>query len=489
MAIENLHIGQGIGGAQVFGHNPAIQQYGKMLADRKAKEDNEIKSLSDQLAKGYDPTGLRNDADKREYMKQYANIEQAATDAHYEKDATKKAMSLAKVRKQLADLGSFSEGSKQTGIFEKQLAMSHLKDRYLLDDDSAKQLKDQMNMVWNDPNVRHDPGQFERGVDPQKMDEEYNKANSQLSKHHTATYDSGTIIEGPSFHGDKTATLNKQRVIPFNDVLEYHMHRAEANPDYKKYLHDQYKNIIDPNEKKQLAMRVSQDIQDHGHGQGLIENKEENLVHHPNYGIINYNYRLEHPASGVPPGAYTPVQQLITDMQKGVPGSGEKLIGQTSKGQYGDKQASIGIDPNTGHHVFTFPPQIDIKNKAHNDELRKQWKEKNPGEPYDPTVKGYALKPEIKKPAERYDIDPNTPDYPIRVSQMSASQNINLSNINKTESLKGGRGQIKEAKLPGETTPQSYTIKGKKYHSDYIKKQAAASGMSVEDYIKEVSKR
>ena len=62
--VGQLDIGIGQGAAQVFNPNPAIQQYAQNLAENKAKHEAEVKQLGDELAKGYDPAGLRNDVDK-----------------------------------------------------------------------------------------------------------------------------------------------------------------------------------------------------------------------------------------------------------------------------------------------------------------------------------------------------------------------------------------------------------------------------------------
>lgn len=154
--VGHLDIGEGIGGAQVFNPNPAIQTYAGILQQRQAKQAADNKALGDELAKGYDPTGLRNDADKQAYLKQYNDIKQSAIDAENEKDNTKKAIALSSVRQQLNDLGAYAEGSKKQGVFERQMAMQAFQNPHLLTDNSAAQLKSQMQATWNDPSTIRD---------------------------------------------------------------------------------------------------------------------------------------------------------------------------------------------------------------------------------------------------------------------------------------------------------------------------------------------
>src|SRR6185503_6229176 len=127
MGVGHLDIGIGQGGAQVFGQNPLIQQFGDMLAQRKARQDKDNQFLNEQLAQNYDPNSLRNDADKQSYLKQYQDIKNQAINAENEKDEKKRALAIAEVRQQLGNLGAYAEGSKKQGALEKQLAMEFMK--------------------------------------------------------------------------------------------------------------------------------------------------------------------------------------------------------------------------------------------------------------------------------------------------------------------------------------------------------------------------
>ena len=108
----HLDIGENIGDAKSYDPMPIVQQYAQNLAQNKAKHEAEVKQLGDELAKGYDPNGLRNDADKAAYLKQYGGIRDAAIEAENEKDPTKKALALSGVRQKLNGLSAWAEGSK-----------------------------------------------------------------------------------------------------------------------------------------------------------------------------------------------------------------------------------------------------------------------------------------------------------------------------------------------------------------------------------------
>src|SRR3982751_6663533 len=126
MGVGHLDIGESIGDAKVFNPNPAIQMYGQILAQRRVKQDADNKYLGDILAKGYDPSTLRNDADRASYIKKYGDIKQAAINIADEKDLVKKALGLAQVRQQLGDLGTYAENSKKQGLQEHAFSQAYL---------------------------------------------------------------------------------------------------------------------------------------------------------------------------------------------------------------------------------------------------------------------------------------------------------------------------------------------------------------------------
>jgi len=304
MGVGHLDIGEGIGAAQVFNPSPAIQQYGQILAQQKAKHDAEVKQLGTELAQGYDPSGLRNDADRSAYIKQYNDIKQSAIDAENEKDNTKKALALAQVRQSLSDLGSFAEGSKKQGIFERQLAMEHLKNPYLYDDDTAQKILGGKDKVWNDPNIVKDASQVVRGVDPAKVDAEYLKHKGEIQKASPVTFDNGTLSNSQNLLGKKTATLTQRRIIPLdgdNGAFESTLHWATAYPDVQKSLQDRYPQIQGNDKQSTLALRVRKYMMDQGDGSGFVETKSKDVEgYEPDKFYAHRQYEIDHPLPAKP---------------------------------------------------------------------------------------------------------------------------------------------------------------------------------------------
>lgn len=460
MGVGNLAIGAGIGDASVFNPNPAIQQYGQIVAQRQAKHQAEVKQLGDELAKGYDPSGLRNDADRSSYIKQYNDVKDFAIDAENEKDSTKKALKLAQVRQKLNDLGAFSEGSKKYAQLEQGIAKEHALNQWAVDDNTAKRLLAQRDKPWNDPNNIQGWGDVVRGVDPNKMETEYQKINDGLIKHHPATYGTETITNGQDVFGHKTATGVSNRVIPYQDALEMHLHAATANLDYQKYLNDKYQQLQDPDPQKQLALRVAQDMADHGDSQGIYDKPKvqnykqgETPAEKMAYHVATRTYDINHPMPNTLIGNQpTPAQTLAINMQKGVPGSGDKFASLTPTGQYGTNKPIIDVDAKTGVQKIHFPDQIDEKAIQQNKEMLAEWKKSNGDAPYEAGNGWKPLKQEVKKPSKTYELDPNSSDYISQWSQMAKEQNVNLAQLNQIEGVKGGHGQVDAASYSNVTS-------------------------------------
>jgi len=370
--VGRLDIGIGEGAAQVFDPHPAIQQYGQILAQRQAKHDQEVKMLGDELAKGYDPTVLRNDADRQQYLKKYGDIKTSAIQAENEKDPTKKALALAQVRQQLTDLGAWAEGSKKQGVFERQVAMEHFKNPYMLDDNSAQQLKSQMQKPWDDPGTIKDVTGFERGVDPAKIDAEYQKHKDMILKGSSVTYDNGVLSPVQNILGKKMATLTQNRIVPFQDAYEHTLNYATADANYQKYLHDKYPQIVTDDPKTTLALRVRQDMIARGDDKGFYDKPKTREVEgykpqdpvRPSFDDIQYynKYGTWPVKNDVAGQSNTPTyrQKLVGDILDGVLESGEQLQAKIAADP--SYAGNLKIEKGTGRNVagqiaFTIPPK------------------------------------------------------------------------------------------------------------------------------------
>lgn len=368
--VGHLDIGIGQGDAQVFNPHPAIQQYADILAQKKAKHEAEVKMLGDELAKGYDPSILRNDADRQSYLKQYGDIKNQAIEAENEKDTNKKALALSGVRQQLANLGSFAEGSKKQGALERQLAIAHLQNRFLLDDTSAQRLKDGMSKVWNDDSVVKDPSQLERGVDPAKIDAEYEKHKNTILKGSNATYDNGTLSPVQNILGKKTATLTQNRIVPYQEAYEHTLNYATSDNDYQKYLHDKYPDVKSDNQKAELALRVKADMEARGDDRGFYDKPKVKEVEgykppEPDKFYEHYNYELAHPkpSTVAQQQSNTPIyrQKWVSDILSGDETSRKEVAAKIAVDPSYDGKLGTGVGntPKTqGQIVFDVPAKI-----------------------------------------------------------------------------------------------------------------------------------
>lgn len=91
------------------------------------------------------------------------------------------------------------------------------------------------------------------------------------------------------------------------------------------------------------------------------------------------------------------------------------------------------------------------------------------------------------KDAYQVTLDPSQPEqfkttFGLLFDQATGEKTGQASKIN----TPGGKGHVGGGQAPAQHTPQ-YTIKGKGYSSDAVSKAAAASGMSVDEYVKAVN--
>lgn len=496
MGVGHLDIGTGIGGAQVFNPLPAVQMYGQVLAQRKAKQDADNKYLADTLAKGYDPSGLRNDADRQAYVKQYSDIKQQAIDSENEKDPMKKALALAQVRQQLGDLGNFADQSKKQGANEHAWAQSYMQNPNNWGEDALNAYRKSKDAAIGSDGVINDFTTLQRRVDPDKVDKMYQSHKDLVTKN--MQYDNGTQTPA-TVAGKKGAYVVQTRGIPMdgdNGAFETTLHWATSQPDVQKSLQDRYPAIQADSPQATLGLRVRQYMNDMGDKDGIYDQTKPVFKEgiQPQRYTLEQQWFLKHygvPYNPNPPGQVvsnqpTPAQTLATQMQNQVPGSGEKFVSLAPSGQYGGAHIGIGVNKETGTHDFSFPAHIDEKAVAYNKVLKDKWNKEHPGEDYSPKVFGFSkLKQETTAPAKIYNLNPASPDYLAQFAQMAKEQNINLSQLNQIEGIKGGHGQVQQAQ--GNKT-QSFLIKGKQFKSDAVLKAAQASGMTVDEYLKRANK-
>lgn len=462
--VGRLDIGIGSGSAQVFNPSPAIQQYGQILAQNKAKHDLEVKQLGDELAKGYDPAGLRNDADRSAYAQKYNDIKKFAIDAENEKDATKKAMSLSQVRQQLMDLREFTTGSKKQGILERQLAMEHLKNPYLYDDDTAQKILSGKDKVWNDPNIVSDPSQVVRGVNPDKVDEDYEKHKAAIMKDAKWQDFKG---KADVIAGKRGQWLYQQRGVPLhgdNGALESTLAFASSNKDFQKSLHDRYPQIQGNDPQSTLALRTLKYMHDRGDVNGFVQQskpefKEAQAPVRPSYlELWNMEHNGGNPNSPSKSQTNTPLyrQAWVQDILSGDENARKLVAAKISADPTynGTLETGVGSKENTkGQILFDVPAKIK----------------------YDP--QGNVVE---TIPKHRVWIDPKDPNSKVKLNELLNETTGEKVDISALQTL-GGKKHVSG------TPANQYQIKGKAYHADAVAKAAKASGMSVDEYVKAVN--
>lgn len=293
----HLDIGENVGDAKDYNPMPVIQQYGQILAQRQAKHDQEVQQLGNELAKGYDPNGLRNDADKQLYLKTYNGIKDDAIAIENEKDPTKKAIGLSNIKQRLGDLGALADESKKQGGFERGIAMQHLQNPYLLDDNSAQRLTEGLQKSVRDPSLIKDASGFERKVDPDKVDKMYQAHRDLLTKN--MQYDNGTQTPA-TVAGKRGAYVVQSRGIPMDGdggAFENTLHWATALPDVQKSLQDRYPQIQGDTPQHTLGLRVKQYMNDSGDKEGIYDQTKP-VFHEgiqPDKFYAHWNYEAQHP--------------------------------------------------------------------------------------------------------------------------------------------------------------------------------------------------
>ncbi len=279
MGVGRLDIGTGIGDATIFNPNPAIQMYGQMLAQRKAKQDAENKYLGDVLAKGYDPSTLRNDADRQSYIKQYNGIKQEAINIANEKDPTKKALGLAQVRQRLGDLGTYAEQSKKQGLQEHAWAQSYMTNPTNWDDTAIEAYRKSKESELNTPETIKDFTALQRRIDHDKVDKLYGDHRTFLTKN--LQFDNGVLTPGVE-NGVKGNYKIQSRGLPMDGeqgAFENTLHWATAHPDVIKSLEARYPNIQADTPQATTAAQLRQYMIDKGDEKGIYERTKPEFTH------------------------------------------------------------------------------------------------------------------------------------------------------------------------------------------------------------------
>lgn len=256
-------IAENQGGAQLFGHNPTVQTFAGILAQRKAKQDQDNKYLAEQMA-SVKPDGLRNDADRQSFYNKYATIKQQGIDAANEKDPRKRTMAIANVRQSLMDLDSYVNQSKQQAAKENSYAQAYMQNPTAWSDESIDQHRKSSQMAVDNPNIVKDYTTLARKPDLIKLDTRLkNIRDDEL----LSGIKGEDVITGRKKVGNKWENqIQTKYTADPEDVHAAYLNEYDINDDFKHRLVSQYGHQIPqglPPDQQKAAL-VGQYVRDLG---------------------------------------------------------------------------------------------------------------------------------------------------------------------------------------------------------------------------------
>lgn len=465
------------GAAIVLPNNSALQILQRGLQQRELQRQKEDALAQAQLQKlDYNKT---REPDQEQFAKDYQSIQNTYSQLRGTTDPLQRMRLSNALQAQQKEFMHKVSLSQQTLENEKFLRQHGITNADKVKDDYNKQLQDLTGTTifgpdyekkagyFNDPNApKYDFNQFEKTeLLPGSLTrvKDYGKNVKQRIGNYTGI----AQIEGEDLDKDKLKANITKKVL--NDPMAAKALLKQYSGSDITGAIDQYANQVYENNKQNYGQKLK-------HIGGQFDERPDRFYEH-------YNYSLLHPRSNAQPNQLSPAQTLVTNMKDQVPGSGEKLLNLIPAGQYGGAKPHIGIDKNTGDHVFSFPAQVQIDKKAveFNNVIKKDWIADNGNKPMDADALA-ELKPEkvVKADAKVYRINPASDDYHAQVAQMAKDQNINFTQLNQIEGAKGGKGQIapvtshsQQPKSSGKViSPQTVkSLVGKKGYEGYSEKE------------------
>lgn len=353
----HLDIGEGLGGAQVFGHTPAIAQLGQMLAQRKAKEDADNKYLAEQLT-SVKPDGLRNDADRANFFDKYSKVKQLAIDAENEKDPKRRALDIANVRQSIMDLNSYVDESKKQAAKENLFAQAYMTNPTAFSDQAIAAHRKSIQSAVDSPDVVKDYTQLARQVDATKIEQEQAKREQELLK----LQQWGTpTIKNTTVAGRKGSFIYNSREVPKDVLYEDALHRATADPNFDRFLQQAYPDAYQGKDRvtgRALAVKTYIDSRPEVAEYSKPEEKQSLAPQRPSWleewYLSHYGVPLN-PNSGAAQSMEPTYRQVwVNDMLSGKPGSGEILKAKVAADPTWNGKLDIGALPD-GKIVFNLP--------------------------------------------------------------------------------------------------------------------------------------
>lgn len=472
MGVGHLDIGEGLGDAKAFNPSPAIQEYAGMLQQRKVKSDADNKYLNEQLAQ-VKPDGLRNDADRSNFLANYAKVKQAAIDAENISDPIKKSMEIANVKQRFLDLNTYVDKSKTQGIKEKAWATAYQLNPSAWSDEAIAAHQNSYKSAVDSPNIVDDYTTLARRIDPNKIEQEQKGIEQEHLKN---TKWGMPTITNSNVAGRQAAFIQNSRVVDPATLYEDAMHRFDAKGDFEHYIRQSYPDVFannNPYIAKALAVKQYID------GRGTIaeyskpEEKVAPIPPKPDNFYAHYNYELANPkVSGTSAASNSPIyrQKWVDDMLSGVPNSGQILMeklkadpaynGELKVGKVGDKL------------YFNIPEKRkwDAKIKDDGGNVIGGW--------------------ETISPKRQVEVDPKNPNAKVKLNELVNQLTGEKVDISALETPGGKKhiGNTPDNHSSGSKKVIFTNKTGKKLTQYDVEKAASAAGYTVKEYLNEIKK-
>lgn len=264
MGNGRLAIGVGEGEATVFNSQPAIQQFGNILAQRKAEQDKKDQMLINQMSQ-LKPDQLRQ-GDKEDYLNKYNDWKNTQINANnLPRNSKNRLDALASAQQKYSDLGTFISQSKQEAQGEHQLAQTRLLHPHLFADDVDPRLTRSMASPMSSPDFipANSYPTLERYVDHEKVNSAFDKAYDAGLKQQS--WGNPMQSQGKDKQGNKTGVVvHNERAIDPSQVLNIAAHIYDLDPNTKVSIDKRYADIQGQNPGETKMLRLRQNAIDRG---------------------------------------------------------------------------------------------------------------------------------------------------------------------------------------------------------------------------------
>jgi len=264
MAGNHLLIGQGIGEASTFDPNYAIQQFGNVLAQKKAEQAKKDQDLINQASK-LNPEAIR-DADRQDYINKYNDWKQSQMNANQlPANSRQRLDQLANAQQKYNALNNFIYESKKEAANEHGVSNMLLQNPHMFSDEAHGQIIKSMQspMSHSDFIPGNDYNRLERYVDHTKVDDGFDKANKELLKQQE--WSNPIQSQGKDRQGNKTGVVvhNERQVEP-EDLLATHAHMYTISPYIRASIDKRYADINGSTPQETMMLRLRQNAIDRG---------------------------------------------------------------------------------------------------------------------------------------------------------------------------------------------------------------------------------